>query len=155
MKAVLLLADAAQTDQQSKISALGLGWTRIGLPSRPMAVVLLVDLSLDEVVSAGGLDGPGLNAVIELYLADGSPVLVDGPSGDKVPFFVRAQTSPLDPSELLDPDMFIRIPVAIQIGNGLLSSTGAHFFRATASYGDIEATAEEHFSVIVAPQDGQ
>lgn len=48
MKATLLLADSAQADPNGKVHGLGVGWSMIGTPTPPMAIVVLIDCPWDQ-----------------------------------------------------------------------------------------------------------
>jgi hypothetical protein len=48
MKITLHLADAAQPDQLGKVSALGLGWSFIGTPMGPHAIVAFIEVDPSE-----------------------------------------------------------------------------------------------------------
>jgi hypothetical protein len=50
MKLTVMLADAANADQNGKVSALGLGWVVIPTPTPPMALVVFVDLEPAETL---------------------------------------------------------------------------------------------------------
>jgi hypothetical protein len=76
MEAHVLLADAAQRDQSGKIHALGLGWSNIGTPLPPHAIVLLVKVPWDQANRRH-------NFQVELVDADGHPVTTSGPVGEQ------------------------------------------------------------------------
>lgn len=79
MKATLILADAAQHDPAGKVHALGLGWSVIGSPSPPIALVMLIDCPWDETNQKHKM-------LIELVDADGRTVsFQNGPLGDPQP----------------------------------------------------------------------
>lgn len=150
MRVVLLLADAAQPDNNGKVSALGIGWTRTAAPSPPLGVLLFVDLSIDEVTRNEGSDR-GLDLKVELYAEDGSAVTIDDGIRGRIPFSFIAQTPPLRVEDLLDRSIPVRIPIAAQLGPGLVSAPGQYYFRATAAFGDLETVAEEVFVALPGP----
>ena len=67
MKAVLILADAAQADSVGRIHALGAGWSITGTPTPPIGLMTLVDCPWDQTNTKHTL-------LIELLDADGRVV---------------------------------------------------------------------------------
>lgn len=79
MKGTLILADAAQTDPSGKLHTLGLGWSVIGTPTPPMALVVLIDCPWDQANVKHKIE-------IDLLDADGHQVSFQtGPLGDPQP----------------------------------------------------------------------
>lgn len=71
MKLTLHLADAAQSDQLGKVSALGLGWSQAGTPLGPHALVLFVEVDSSETNRSH-------HFVIDLVTEDGHPATLNG-----------------------------------------------------------------------------
>ncbi|MCL2464730.1 MAG: hypothetical protein FWF28_06650, partial [Micrococcales bacterium] len=84
MKATVLLADAASDATGGKVSALGLGWSQTGVPTSPMAVIVLVDVGWDET-------NRDLAIAVELLDADGHPVRHLGSGGGPAPVRIDAK----------------------------------------------------------------
>lgn len=147
MKLTLLLADAAQPDSNGKVSCLGLGWTRTGLPQPPMAVILLVDVEVDEVQANEGA-AHTLRASIQLFRDDGEAVMINTDDGQAAPFSFSAETGPMKVADLLTADVDVRVPIAISLGTGLLDAKGKYYFRASAVFGQFDATVDERFVVL-------
>lgn len=76
MRATVLLADAAQTDPQGKVHALGLGWTVTSSPTPPMALVVLIEVDWTE-------SNRKFPFRAELLTADGHPVTTQTPLGEQ------------------------------------------------------------------------
>lgn len=74
MKAVVLLADSAQTDSTGKVHALGLGWSATSSPTAPMAIVVFIEVDWAE-------SNVTRQAKISLLRADGQVVEIPGPLG--------------------------------------------------------------------------
>jgi hypothetical protein len=77
MEAHILLADSAAHDQQNgKIHALGLGWSKTTTPLPPQAIILLIKVPWTQANEQHQLE-------IELVDADGHPVTVPGQLGEQ------------------------------------------------------------------------
>jgi hypothetical protein len=71
MRLTVHLADAAQPDLAGKVSALGLGWSYIGVPMPAHALVLFVEVEPSEANIEHRLTG-------DLLDEDGQPAVVNG-----------------------------------------------------------------------------
>lgn len=78
MKATLILADAAEASN-GKISVLGMGWSVIGSPTPPIALIVVIDVPWDQTNVKHKLE-------IDLLDADGKAVsFQQGPLGQQLP----------------------------------------------------------------------
>lgn len=119
MKAHLLLADAAQSDGQGKVSALGLGWSVTSTPTPPQAVVILLRVGWNETNQQHRL-------VLSLLTADGEDaVMAPGPLGDQ-PLRVEALFEVGRPPGL-PTGSDIEHNVAFSVGPGLLLPAGRRY----------------------------
>lgn len=118
MKAVILLADAAQSES-GKTHALGLGWNVTGLPTPPMALVVLIDVPWNETNTKHKL-------TIDLVDADGKVVsLGQGPLGAET-LHLEAEFEAGRPPGI-PPGSPIRSELAINIGPGLPLVPGQNY----------------------------
>jgi len=75
MKLTAHLADAAQPDLAGKVSALGLGWTYIGTPMPPHAIVLFIEVEPSEANVEHRLTCDLLDEDGQQVAVNGEPVL--------------------------------------------------------------------------------
>ncbi len=119
MKAHLLLADAAQSDGQGKIGALGLGWTVTGTPTPPQAVVILLRVGWNETNRRH-------NFQLSLLTADGEDaVTAPGPLGEQ-PLRVEAEFEAGRPVGIPE-GSDIEHNIAINVGAGLPLEQGRRY----------------------------
>ena len=121
MKVVSLLADAAQVDQQTKVHALGINWTHMPSPPLPMAIIVLTEVSPDEMPAA-------LSIVIELLDSGGQPVsLPQPPDGQPKPLRIEGvgTASPREGGNEWEPTT---VPFVAQVGPGLPLEPGNYKF---------------------------
>ena len=148
MKALLLLADSAQVDDRAKLYALGLGWSHIGSPTPPIAVVFMIDLEPHEVPSS-------LMIQLELRDANGRVAHLPSPTPDEArPFILRAEMeAKRDEASSGEP---IMVPGVFQIGPGLQLDPGTYTFHLIVGrdLGKDEVEADRSFRVRSAPADG-
>jgi hypothetical protein len=125
VKALVLLADSAQVDDRGKVYALGLGWSHIGSPTPPIAVVCIIDLEQHEVLS---------DLTVQLELRDANGHVVQLPSetpGEERPFILRTVLQvKRDKGVSEEP---IMVPGVFQIGPGLALDPGMYSFYAFVS----------------------
>lgn len=121
MKAILMLADSAQTDPAGKVHALGLGFSVVTTPAPPIALVAVIDIPWDQTNTKHGL-------VIELLDADGQVVSFEsGPMGNPLPaVHVEAEIEAGRPAGLAAGTP-IRQSFAIQIGPGMPLAPGQKY----------------------------
>jgi hypothetical protein len=110
MKVTVLLADSAQTDQNGKIHALGLGWTFTVSPTPPLAVVLLIDVEWTET-------NEKFEVKAELVTADGAAISGEGPAGPIPVAFAGVFEVGRPPG--LPHGTPVRLPIAVNLGPGL------------------------------------
>lgn len=137
MKLTVLLADAAQEAPHGKLSALGLGWTRITAPVSGFAILGLVELDNED------LDHPR-TVVLTLADADGRPIM-----GAPAQEMIRIEIS-LDAPEIPDGrDMFepVRLQFVVPIPPGLPIPPGNYQFRAVAD--DLDSTTASYRFCVV------
>lgn len=137
MQATILLADAAQTDSEGKMHALGLGWSTTTTPLPPQAVVLIIQVPWD-------LSNEEHTAVIELVSEDGSPVRVPGPVGDQ-PMRVEAQFETGRPPGTPRGSP-LTVPLTFGVAGGLPLPAGRYEWRLTI---DEESQAAWHADFLV------
>ncbi|GAA5157197.1 DUF6941 family protein [Ornithinimicrobium tianjinense] len=141
MKLTLLLADSAQ-EAQGKVHALGLGWTAIGTPTSPMALVVLLDVDWDETNRDIALH-------IELVDADGHLVTVPGPFGDQ-PLTLDATAQAGRPPGM-PRGAAVRLPLTLNVSGGLPLVAGQRYeWRATLN-GQADAAWAQSFHVLASP----
>jgi hypothetical protein len=120
MRAIVLLADAAQTESTGKAHALGLGWNVVGVPTPPHAVVVLMEVDRQEAEA-----GPH-TITIKLFDQAGQPVVGrDAVGGAQEIGFAGEFTTALEQDA--PEDVAARMSVAINIGPGLALSPGQRF----------------------------
>jgi hypothetical protein len=120
----LYTADSASVDDRSKTYALGLGWTHIGSPTPPMALLAFIDLQPDEVpakiqIHIELLDSEGRAVHFRQPGTgqEGPPVMVDG----------TVDASAVDETAYRGEP--IRVPFVVQLGPGLVMDPGLYRFR--------------------------
>ena len=120
MQATILLADAAQTDSEGRVHALGLGWSITSTPLPPQAVVLIIRVPWD-------LSDQEHTAVIELVSEDGKPVEVPGPVGEQS-LRVEAQFETGRPPGI-PRDSPLTLPLTFSMAGGLPLPAGRYEWR--------------------------
>ena len=125
MKAILLLADAAQQDANGKVHALGVGWAVTSTPTPPIALIVVVDCEWSETNIKHTIS-------VELVDADGQPVLVGHtPQGEPTPLTVEAELEVGRPAGL-PPGTAIRNHLVINFAPGMPLDPGQKYtFRLT------------------------
>ena len=117
LRVTVLLADSAQADPSGKVHLLGLGWTRTGVPTGPVAVVVL--LRLEEPVEAGRPHEVGL----ELVDAEGKTASFTS-SGGSIRLTAKVEPSPDALAELP-----VVAPVVLQLGGLPLAAGQTYTWR--------------------------
>lgn len=117
MEAHVFLADAAQVDNKGKLHALGLGWTTVGTPLPPMAVVVLIQVPWNKTNQKHNLS-------VELLDADGTPAVVPGPAGDQS-LKVDGEFEAGRPAGIT-PGSDINLPMSFNISAGLALAPGSY-----------------------------
>jgi hypothetical protein len=148
VKALALLADSAQVDDHAKVYALGLGWSHIGSPTPPIAVVCIIDLEQHELPS-------DLTIQLELRDADGRVVQLPSETpGEERPFILRAVLEAKRNEGIRDEP--IMVPGVFQIGPGLALDPGMYSFDLIVGrdLGRDEARASRSFRVRSTPAGG-
>lgn len=86
MEAILLLANSAEGTPTGTVSALGLGWSVIGTPTPPTAMVILIKVPWDQTNVRHQL-------LLRLADADGGVgvMIPQPPTGELAPLEVRAE----------------------------------------------------------------
>ena len=141
MKVSLFLADYAQTDDKGKVNAIGLGWTTIGTPLPPFAVVIILDIDWSETNQLHRL-------TCELLDDDGQPVDVRGPVGTQPLRFEMQLEAGRPPGTIHGTS--IRQPLSVNVGGGMPLAPGRYQWRGAVAGFD-EATTTESFLVVTAP----
>jgi hypothetical protein len=75
IEAQVILCDAAQSDPAGKLHMLGAGWSVTGSPTAPQAVAVLIKIPWDRT-------NQPLPLRLQLFDADGQPVLLPSPEGE-------------------------------------------------------------------------
>lgn len=119
MKVTLLLADSAQA-VQGKLYVLGGGWSIIGPDPTPMAIAIKVEVPWDEANKRHIL-------TLALLNADGQPVMVPTPTGDR-PVELNGEFEVGRPPGL-KPGTPLDVALAINIGPLPLSPDGRYVWR--------------------------
>jgi hypothetical protein len=119
MKVTVFLADAAQSGEQGKVHALGLGWSITNAPTPPHAVVALIDLTRQEVEA-----GPH-TVSIKLFERDEPVVLPDAVGSGQEVGFAGGFTTTMNPDA--PEDATARVSIALNVGAGLPLLPGQRF----------------------------
>ena len=124
MKAILILADAGQA-AEGKINALGAGWSVIGSPTPPMALLVFIDCPWDQTNVKHAF-------TIDLVDADGHPVNVgQGPLGEPVHLQLGGEFETGRPPGT-PPGTPLRQSMAVNVGPGIPLTPGQKYeFRLT------------------------
>lgn len=141
MKITLLLADYAKSDEQGKITAVGLGWKTTPTPVPPHALVVYLDIDWDETNKPHTL-------TCDLLTADGEPIAVQGPLGSQ-PAHFEAQVEAGRPPGAVH-GAALRAPLAIAINAHTPLAPGRYEWR-VAVEGFPGETVAESFQVLPAP----
>lgn len=107
MKAILLLADAAQVSE-GKLNLLGGGWSITGPLPTPSAVAIKIEVPWSETNVQHHFE-------LELFTEDGNPVQMPGPEGSLQPVRVDGDFEVGRPPGLR-PGAPIDMPLAVNIG---------------------------------------
>lgn len=143
MKVAIYLADYAQADDKGKINTIGLGWTTIGTPLPPFAVVVIIDLDWTE-------SNVPHEVKCQLLTEDGSPVETTGPVGQQpVEFGARVETG-RPPGAIHGTSQ--RMPLAVNLGGGIPLAPGRYEWRVTITGQGTSETAAAPFLVWAAGQ---
>ncbi|MGY1869841.1 DUF6941 family protein [Nocardia gipuzkoensis] len=109
MQLTVLLADSAQVDPAGKVHALGMGWSTIPSPTTPMSVILVSDLTEDEVLSA---DHRVIH--VELCTSQGDLVVAQDTRGKARP---------------------VKVQIGVEVNKAAAESPGVNRFAAVANFG--------------------
>ncbi|WP_100462419.1 DUF6941 family protein [Mycobacteroides abscessus] len=136
MDLTFLLADAAQTDERGKISALGIGWTHIPTPTPPIALFAFADLEQHELPT---------EVIFRFALrnAAGESVVVPGQGSFSVEMKVAAPPN-TDVARAGEP---VRLPVSLQINAGIALDPGLYRFHAEITNGKQQVAEVRSFRV--------
>ncbi len=116
MRVNVLLGDSAQADPSGKVHMLGLGWTRTGVPTGPMAVVVLLRLEdADEARQQHEVE-------LELVGPEGAPAVL-------VPGGALKLTAKIEPDPEAKVDLPVVAPVVLQLGGLPLAAGHTYTWR--------------------------
>lgn len=136
----MLLADAAQDAPGGKVSALGIGWTRIPQPVAAFSIIGFAELTGAEAVQPHDL-------AITLCDLDGNPVMADA---DHVLIRVDVQLQGQVADDLEEYEC-VRLQFAIPIPGGMPVEPGGYQFKAVID-DDPAQSATYRFRVTPGPQ---
>ncbi|TLF72878.1 DUF6941 family protein [Nocardia cyriacigeorgica] len=136
MKLNLILADAAQEAPGGKLSALGIGWTRIKQPVPQFAVVGFAEMDPIEAEQPHSL-------VVVLCDSDGNPIM-GGPDHELLRIDAHLQGQLVNDLEKYE---VVRLQFGIPVPPGIPLEPGGYEFRATID-GDLDSAAACRFRVL-------
>lgn len=122
MKAILLLADAAQVSE-GKLNVLGGGWSVTGPVPTPSALAVKIEVPWTQTGSRHRFE-------LQLFTADGTPVMVDGPDGQPKPMRIDGEFEASRPTGL-PPGIPIEVPLAVNIAPLPLAAQSRFTWRLT------------------------
>ncbi len=131
-----MLADAAQIDEQTKVHALGINWTHTPSPALPMAIIVLAEVSQDEMPAA-------LSLKIELLDSDNQPVSVPSPPDGQTKQLKIEGVGTATPHEGVREWEPVRVPFVAQVGPGLPLQPGNYKFLINVSTARGESESDE------------
>jgi hypothetical protein len=141
VKITLLLADYAKSDEQGKITAVGLGWKNTPTPIPPHALVVYLDIDWNETNQPHKL-------TCDLLTADGEEVLVQGPLGSQAAHFEAHVEAGRPPGAIHG--AATRAALAIGINAHTPVAPGRYEWRVGVE-GFPDQTVSESFQVMAAP----
>jgi hypothetical protein len=141
VKITLLLADYAKSDEQGKITAVGMGWKTTPTPLPPHALVVFLDIDWDETNKPHKL-------TCDLLTTDGEAIVIQGPLGSQAAHFEAQIEAGRPPGAIHGAAM--RAPLAIAINAHTPLTPGRYEWRVAVD-GFPAETAVESFQVLPAP----
>ncbi len=143
MKAILLLADAAQVSG-GKLNVLGGGWSVTGPLPTPSALAIKIEVPWTKADVRH-------HFVLQLFTADGNPVMVDGPRGQPQPMRVDGEFD-VGRSSDLPAGIPIDVPLAVNIAPLPLQPQSRFTWRLTVD-GETHEDWQASFSTRALPHD--